>query len=148
MVLALIVHWIVAVWIMSCVRHWSIDCYCLVDITNKIVPSVSGVDISRDCSHGIVAVWIVSCLKHSSIDRYCLVDIANKIAPSGSGIDSSCYCSRVDRVLFETLITWLHASVLTPIANRIVHVDLALIVLSIWLVLIANKIVSSWKINS
>ena len=69
------------------------------------MPSVSGVDISRDCSHGIVAVWIVSCLKHSSIDRYCLVDIANKIAPSGSGIDSSCYCSRVDRVLFETLIT-------------------------------------------
>ena len=88
---------------MSCVRHLSIDCYCLVDIANKIVSSVSGVDISQDCSHGIVAVWIVFYLKHSSIDRYCLVDIANKIAPSGSGIDSSPYCSHV--VLFETLIT-------------------------------------------
>ena len=35
---------------------------------------------------------------------YCPIEVANKIASIGSGIDSSWDCSRVDRVLFETLI--------------------------------------------
>ena len=37
-------------WIMSYMRHSSIDCYCPVDIAKEIAPSGSGVDCSQDCS--------------------------------------------------------------------------------------------------
>ena len=53
------------------------------------------------------------------MDCYCLVDIASKIAPIGSGVVSLRNCSRVDCVLFETLINRLLVSVFTPIANEI-----------------------------
>ena len=48
MLVALIVHGIVVLWILYCLRHWSIDPHCPVD---EIAPNVSGAGSSRDCSH-------------------------------------------------------------------------------------------------
>ena len=78
-------------------------------------------------------------------DCYCPLEKANMIAPSGSGVDSTHDCSRSDRVLFETLINRLLVSVLTPISNRIVPFDLALIVTRFRLISIANETVSGFK---
>ena len=57
-----------------------------------------------------------------------LTPIADEIMPSGSGVESSWDFSRVDCVLFETLIHRLLVSVLTPIANEIAPSVVALIV--------------------
>ena len=90
---------IVAVWIVSCLKHSSIDHYCLVDIANKIAPGGSGIDSSRYCS---------------CVDSVLFETLINKLLFSGcnskqdrtqcSGVDCSLDCSGVNRVLFETLI--------------------------------------------
>ena len=59
----LIVHRIEAMWIVSCLRHWSKDHYCPVDIAYEIAPSVVALIV-----HTVVAAKIVSCLRHWSIN--------------------------------------------------------------------------------
>ena len=90
----------------------------LISISNKIAPSVSGVDRSR-----IIFVWfpdlpnrlsIVPLYMGSIVASFWLILMANKITPNGSDIDRS----QIVLVWFPVLINRL----------RIVPLDLALIV--------------------